>query len=361
MKTLAVNVDDAMDDIVRQFKGVSDGLKRAVGTSPSSAPSSQLADNRMSLSWNQEEIDNSNLHHRNPAGAHSLSDGDSNYEDPPSSVNSASHSDNELNNSGYGSNDIKLNEAYSGVDAQASQQTKKPTRANSDSSNMSSLNSFEDPAGIPPEWMPTNVSVPLLNLVDKVFQLKRRGWIRKQVLWISKQIVQLVMEDAIDEWILRQINWLRRDDIIVQGIHWIQDTLWPNGIFFTRLDGYQGNADSSQFDKHLCGSSNQVIGNRKDSASAFELQLEASRNASEVKKLLLGGTPPTLVSIIGYKQYRRSARDMYYFLQSNVCVKQLAYAMVEQVVVSLFPELNQLIQDVHEKGRKEQAAFTYQL
>lgn len=69
-----VNVDDAMDDIVRQFKGVSDGLKRAVGTS-------QLAENRMSLSWNQEEIDNHNLHHRNLGRAHSLSDGDSNYED----------------------------------------------------------------------------------------------------------------------------------------------------------------------------------------------------------------------------------------------------------------------------------------
>jgi hypothetical protein len=46
---------------------------------------------------------------------------------------------------------------------------------------------------------------------------------RRQVLWISKQILQLVMEDAIDEWIIRQINWLRRDDVIVQGIRWIQD------------------------------------------------------------------------------------------------------------------------------------------
>jgi hypothetical protein len=46
---------------------------------------------------------------------------------------------------------------------------------------------------------------------------------RRQVFWISKQILQLVMEDAIDEWIIRQINWLRRDDVIVQGIRWIQD------------------------------------------------------------------------------------------------------------------------------------------
>ncbi|XP_044980705.1 uncharacterized protein LOC123448013 isoform X2 [Hordeum vulgare subsp. vulgare] len=345
IKTLAVNVDDAMDDIVRHVKGVSDGLKRAVGTSSPSAPYSHLADNRMSLSWNQEETDNQNLQNRNLGSSHSLSDADSNCEDRPSSVNSACHSDNELNNGGYTSSDIKHNEA-TGCDVQVSQHIEKTARANSDSTNMSSIKPCEDPSGIPPEWMPTNVSVPLLNLVDKVFQLKRRGWIRKQVLWISKQILQLVMEDAIDDWIIRQINWLRRDEVIIQGIRWIQDTLWPNGVFFTKLDGFQGDAGSSQFDKHPSGSADEAIGNRKSNTSSFELQLEASRNASEVKKLLLGGTPSTLVSIIGYKQYQRSARDIYYFLQ---------------VLVTLFPELHKLIEDIHEKGRKEQASFIYQL
>ncbi|KAM3311926.1 hypothetical protein ACQJBY_032123 [Aegilops geniculata] len=359
IKTLAVNVDDAMDDIVRHVKGVSDGLKRAVGTSSPSAPYSHLTDNRMSLSWNQEETDNQNPQNRNLGSSHSLSDGDSNCEDRPSSVNSACHSDNELSNGGYISSDIKHNEA-TGCDVQVNQQIEKPARANSDSTNMSSVKPFEDPSGIPPEWVPTNVSVPLLNLVDKVFQLKRRGWIRKQVFWISKQILQLVMEDAIDDWILRQINWLRRDEVIIQGICWIQDTLWPNGVFFTKLDGYQGNAGSSQFDKHPSGSADETIG-RKSNTSSFELQLEASRYASEVKKLLLGGTPSTLVSIIGYKQYQRSARDIYYFLQSTVCVKQLTYAMIEQVLVTLFPELHKLIEGIHEKGRKEQASFIYQL
>jgi sorting nexin-13 len=356
MKTLAVNVDDAMDDIVRQFKGVSDGLKRAVGTSPSSA-TAEFIDNRMFLPWNQEETDNHNVHHKNLERVHSLSDGDSNYEDLTSSVNSGCHSDNEVNNKGHTSNDNKHIETYTSFDSQVSEQIQKPVRAYSDSSNMSSPNTFEDPTGIPPEWMPTNVSVPLLNLVEKVFQLKRRGWIRRQVLWISKQILQLVMEDAIDEWIIRQINWLRREGFIVQVIHWIQDTLWPNGIFFTKLDGYKGNAGSSQFDKQSSGTGS----GKKSGASSFEFQLEASRNASEVKKLLLDGTPSTLVSIIGYKQYRRSARDMYYFLQSNVCVKQLAYAMLEQVIMTIFPELRQLIDDIHEKGRKEQASFTYHL
>jgi sorting nexin-13 len=151
-----VNVDDAMDDIVRQFRGVSDGLKRAVGTPPSSAVA-QFADNRMSLSWNQEDTDNQNLHHRNLERAHSLSDGDSNNEDLTSSVNSGCHSDNEVNDKGHTSNDTKHIEIYSGLDTQVSGQIQKPVRAYSDSSNNSSLNTFEDPTGIPPEVLLHNL------------------------------------------------------------------------------------------------------------------------------------------------------------------------------------------------------------
>lgn len=32
-----------------------------------------------------------------------------------------------------------------------------------------------------------------------------------------------MMEDAIDDWLLRQIQWLRRDDVIALGIRWVQD------------------------------------------------------------------------------------------------------------------------------------------
>lgn len=31
------------------------------------------------------------------------------------------------------------------------------------------------------------------------------------------------MEDAIDDWLLRQIHWLRKEETVAQGIRWIQD------------------------------------------------------------------------------------------------------------------------------------------
>ncbi|GFP85447.1 hypothetical protein PHJA_000688400 [Phtheirospermum japonicum] len=65
--------------------------------------------------------------------------------------------------------------------------------------------------------------------------------------------------------------------------------------------------------------------------------------------MVADGAPAPLVSFIGHKQYRRSARDIYYFLQSTVCLKQLGYGIMELVLLSLFPELRDVLRDIHEK------------
>ncbi|KAF3330544.1 Sorting nexin-16 [Carex littledalei] len=343
MKTLAVNMDDAMDDIVRQFKGVTDGLSRIVSTPssepmaflPSSSNTTHLADHAMAMSWNGNETRNQDHF---GTTARSLSDDENNYQEnrmvavTTEAYTSGWHSDNETKSDSKGFSSRMNQESESrglmGV-----------------SRTLSLPDTLQDPIGMPPEWTPPNASVPLLNLVDKIFQLNRRGWLRRQVLWISKQILQLVMEDAIDDWILRQIHLLRRDNVVSRGILWVQDLLWPNGTFFTRVEGYQPKMQQTQ--------SQGRFGSRQSAESAsqlFESQLEASRRANDVKKLLLGGTPSTLVSLIGQNAYKRCARDVYYFLQSTVCVKQLAYSMLELVIISLFPELQQLISDIHEKA-----------
>jgi sorting nexin-13 len=72
------------------------------------------------------------------------------------------------------------------------------------------------------QWSPPKVSVPLLNLVDVIFQLQGRGWIRRQVLWMAKQILKVGLGDAIDDWLLEKIQWLRRDDIMSEGIQWVR-------------------------------------------------------------------------------------------------------------------------------------------
>ncbi|KAL0412523.1 UNVERIFIED_CONTAM: hypothetical protein Sradi_1454000 [Sesamum radiatum] len=310
MTTLAVNVDDAVDDIVRQFKGVSDGIMRMVAGSPSSSHEQASPMASRNLSWNADDMNKLTVRQSTSDSLNSFSDNEEGDKD-------ANHGQQEIEPS------PQANESHSDSELK------------------------EDPTGVPPEWTPPNLTVPVLNLVDKIFQLKRRGWLRRQVFWISKQILQLVMEDAIDDWLLRQIQWLRREDVIAQGIRWIQDVLWPGGTFFMtlriqkKLSGTQANQGSQ--------TTEQQGGKTVSQPESFEQQLEAARRASHVKKIIFNGAPTALVSLIGAKQYRRCARDIYYFLQSTVCLKQLGYGILELGLITIFPELRDVVRNIHEK------------
>lgn len=58
--------------------------------------------------------------------------------------------------------------------------------------------------------------------------------------------------------------------------------LWPNGIFFIHLRNAQSEGDDSQ------STSSQTDGSKIPKPGSFELQLEAARRASDVKKMLFG-------------------------------------------------------------------------
>ncbi|GAB2252764.1 hypothetical protein Droror1_Dr00005611 [Drosera rotundifolia] len=367
MKILAVNVDDAVDDIVRQFKGVSDGLMRKVaGSSAHSGGSSSMPYRH--LSWNVDELSRDGSLNSTFESANSFSDNEVGEKDEslgaeagPNVQANGWHSDNELDTKGFPPRVVKRREVYNSLDpvtmkhVEAKSEMNDTGRAAAESIFSVLSNNMEDPVGVPPEWTPPNVSVPMLNLVDKIFQLKRRGWIRRQVFWISKQILQLIMEDAIDDWLVRQINWLRRDDAIALGIRWVQDVLWPGGKFFLNLRISQGEPDETEFGYRAFQSTNGLAGSKYSPPGSFELQLEAARRASDVKKMIFNGAPTALVSLIGHKQYRRCARDIYYFLQSSICIKQLAYCMLELVLISVFPELKDITLDIHRKMQDQPA------
>ncbi|KAE8707247.1 Phox-associated domain,Phox-like,Sorting nexin isoform 3 [Hibiscus syriacus] len=191
MKTLAVNVDDAVDDIVRQFRGGSDGLMRkVVGLSSPRSEASYPVTGRM-VSWNSDEIAKDVSRQCNLETAHSASDnedgdkgGDHGYEDDGSySQGHDSYLDNELNSKSLTPLVVERGrESVNLVSEKHNLGGKLPElvgQVGSPKFKFSATSShMEDPVGMPPEWTPPNVSVPLLNLVDKVFQLKRRGWLR---------------------------------------------------------------------------------------------------------------------------------------------------------------------------------------
>ncbi|KAI4295607.1 hypothetical protein L6164_035633 [Bauhinia variegata] len=357
MKTLAVNVDDAVDDIVRQFKGVSDGLMRKVVGTPSPPHDGSSTSTTWNLSWNADETDRSiprQVTAETVLSSDTEEGGNLVQDDIDKAATQASewHSDNELSSKGYPSQVINHAEESGWLDPDKKLNVMVEAGVGKDVpiTNFTLLPNNLDPVGMPPEWTPPNVSVPILNLVDKIFQLKKRGWLRRQVFWISKQILQLVMEDAIDDFLLRHIHWLRKEGTIAQGIRWLQDVLWPGGTFFLKVGTPQvviggGGIDQNHFQKVNEHGGSKIS---KSGSGSFEQQLEAARRASDVKKMLFDGAPTTLVSLVGQKQYRRCARDIYYFSQSNICVKQLGYAILELLLISIFPEMRDLVVIVHQ-------------
>ncbi|XP_057445164.1 uncharacterized protein LOC130737420 isoform X2 [Lotus japonicus] len=223
MRTLAVNVDDAVDDIVRQFKDVSDGLMRkVVGASPTTTEGSTTSTTWNT--WNMDEMDKSILRQNAVESALSSDNEEGEKEvniDREAAEDNEWHSDNELTLKDYSQQIINPGNESANLDQDRKHDVMMEAKVGKDvpPTNPTLLPDYlDDPVGVPPEWAPPNVTVPILNLVDNIFQLKKRGWLRRQVFWISKQILQVVMEDAIDDLLLSEIHWLRREDTIAQGI-----------------------------------------------------------------------------------------------------------------------------------------------
>ncbi|XP_059077429.1 uncharacterized protein LOC131062392 isoform X2 [Cryptomeria japonica] len=351
MKTLAYNMDDAMVDIFRQFKGVSSGLRHTiVGTS--SAEKQHLVNaswksktaNTKDTTWDRIYRSNYLLDEEEHAGeggrvTHFMT------------RTNGCLSDSELHEKHFASqSNTTLGVSSAASILEKTQQSQKTSEAllldeYSTTESLTGSEMIEDEVGVPPEWTPPKLCVPLLNLVDKVFQLNQRGWLRRQVFWIGKQILHLVMEDAIDEWLLGQIQLLRREDVIASYIRQVHEVLLDKGIFTSEYSIQQQKENERTFSSSDGVVDGEMIQINTNPPELFQNQLEADRRANLVHDVILGAPAP-LVSIIGRKQYNRCAEDLYLFLQSTVCLKQLAYSLLELLLITIFPELHDVVWDI---------------
>ncbi|WVZ99728.1 hypothetical protein U9M48_044989 [Paspalum notatum var. saurae] len=186
----------------------------------------------------------------------------------------------------------------------------------------------------PNDWMAPNLSVPLFHLVDVVFQLQDGGWIRRQAFWVAKQILQLGMGDTFDDWLVDKIKLLRKGRVIAFAVKRVEQILWPDGIFMTKHPNRKTSPPAQNN-----GMANYL---------SDEQRLEAARRADFVRELIIDKAPSPLVSLVGRKDYERCAQDIYFFLQSPVCLKQLAFELLELLVLAAFPELDGTVRKWHE-------------
>ncbi|KAF8393368.1 hypothetical protein HHK36_021611 [Tetracentron sinense] len=218
---------------------------------------------------------------------------------------------------------------------------------------------------LPTEWVPPNLSVPILDLVDVILQLQDGGWIRRQAFWVAKQVLQLGMGDAFDDWLIEKIQLLRTGSVIASLIKRVEQILWPDGIFITKHPKRQRPPPSvSQSQSSPCASQLTKISSAKkeDVQKLYgkdnnllvdeQQQLEADRLAKLVYELMIDNAPAALVGLVGRKEYERCAKDLYFFLQSSVCLKQLAFDLLELLLLSAFPELDNVIKQLNEEKQK---------
>ncbi|XP_061359559.1 uncharacterized protein LOC133303638 [Gastrolobium bilobum] len=202
---------------------------------------------------------------------------------------------------------------------------------------------------LPTEWVPPNLSVPILDLVDVIFQVQDGGWMRRKAFWVAKQVLQLGMGDAFDDWLIEKIQLLRKGSVIASGIGRVEQILWPDGIFITKHPKRRPPPPTSPSQKSPHGHQpTQVSSPRMDD----EQQQEADQRAKFVYELMIDHAPPAIVGLVGRKEYEQCARDLYFFLQSSVCLKQLAFDLLELLLMSAFPELDDVFKQLHEEKHK---------
>ncbi|XP_006655634.1 uncharacterized protein LOC102722219 [Oryza brachyantha] len=193
----------------------------------------------------------------------------------------------------------------------------------------------------PNDWMSPNLSVPLFHLVDVVFQLQDGGWIRRQAFWVAKQLLQLGMGDTFDDWLVEKIQLLRKGRIVAFAVKRVEQILWPDGIFLTKHPKRKAATPPP-------GSPNNGMANHLTD----EQRLEDAHRANFVHELMIDKAPSALVSLVGRKEYERCAQDVYFFLQSPVCLKQLAFELLELLVLAAFPELDDTVRKWHEEKQQ---------
>ncbi|KAE7997446.1 hypothetical protein FH972_002084 [Carpinus fangiana] len=212
----------------------------------------------------------------------------------------------------------------------------------------SHLDAATDPT-LPTEWVPPNLSVPILDLVDVIFQLQDGGWIRRKAFWVAKQILQLGMGDAFDDWLIEKIQLLRKGSVIASGVRRIEQILWPDGIFITKHPKRRPPPSTNPSQNSPHGRQPTEISSPRLSD---EQQQEAVRRAKFVYELMIDNAPAAIVGLVGRREYEQCAKDLYFFIQSSVCVKQLAFDLLELLLLSAFPELDYAFKELQEEKHK---------
>ena len=82
-------------------------------------------------------------------------------------------------------------------------------------------------------WEDKSLTDPLYMLVEEVFNLNGRGWMRRQTTWVAKQLVKLTMDSLIKDKLNKSVESWMNEDVVSEHFDWICDIIWPKGVLYT--------------------------------------------------------------------------------------------------------------------------------
>merc|ERR1719305_67207 len=77
----------------------------------------------------------------------------------------------------------------------------------------------------------------LYDFAGVLFNLRKRGWLRRQVLWIAKQFFELLAGEAMEDALAKGINTLASSETRALLIRTLRESIWPGGVWYGLVPG----------------------------------------------------------------------------------------------------------------------------
>lgn len=176
------------------------------------------------------------------------------------------------------------------------------------------------------------LSEGLYEFASIVFNLRERGWLRRQVVWIAKQLVEVVAGEAMEDALSSGMDALASAGTRAYLVKLIRETVWPGGVWYTLVPSYKERLEENTFAAEMV-----------------------------VRKALLDDpqVPDALVNLIGKKSCRAGLRDIHQAISSEAFTRQFSLSLFEVLLCHLFPELELVVDAAKDEAadvlRAEQA------
>jgi hypothetical protein len=151
------------------------------------------------------------------------------------------------------------------------------------------------------------MSESLYILVEEMFDLNTKSFVRRQAAWLTKQIVKLTANNVINAYLKTAVAQAMSEPSVTAQIEWMTDLVWPAGVF------------------------------RTAGAGVSEEQKEETKTAA--RRLLLDSIPGSLKTLLGSHHCEKAMDRFFHFLQMEPLIQHFAFSVLDMLVLTLFPEL----------------------